>query len=126
MGAVLIYSGDFERGGEILNRIIPLCFHTPWWYTLGYSLYFCQRNLYNDALFWAESSAVENVYVLLIKAAIYAQLQQHGNAETMLKRIKEGYSDVDISEPGLRELFKADAIVNELLTALEKLVQVTG
>lgn len=126
MGAVLIYSGDFERGGEILNRIIPLCFHTPWWYTLAYSLYFYQRNLYDDALLWAESSAVENVYVFIIKAAIYAKLQRHGNAEAMLKRIKEDYSDVDISEPGLKEIFKSDGIVNELLPALDKLVQVAG
>src|SRR5690606_41708288 len=108
------------------RRSSDLCFHTPWWYTLAYSLYFYQRNLYDDALLWAESSAVENVYVFIIKAAIYAKLQRHGNAEAMLKRIKEDYSDVDISEPGLKEIFKSDGIVNELLPALDKLVQVAG
>jgi TolB-like protein len=39
MGAMLIYAGDFENGVKILDKVVKLNSHLPWWQILSYSFY---------------------------------------------------------------------------------------
>ena len=121
MGAMLIYTGEFERGVKILDKVITLNSHFPWWHVLSYSYYSYHREFYHDALFWAERVTADNFYVYLIKAAAYSQLEQYDDAAKMLNCVKAKYNFVDISKHGLRKMYKSEVLVDEILHGLNKL-----
>src|SRR5688572_2323478 len=124
MGAMLIFAGDFENGVKILDKVVKLNSHLPWWQILSYSFYSYHRTFYADAIFWAERVNMNVAWIPLIKAAAYAQLDQPEKGRAFLDQLKRQFPFVDLSEAGLKKLFSSDKIVKEVMNGVEKLVLV--
>jgi hypothetical protein len=124
MGAMLIFAGDFENGVKILDKVVKLNSHLPWWQILSYSFYSYHRTFYADAIFWAERVNMNVAWIPLIKAAAYAQLDQPEKGRAFLDQLKRQFPFVDLSEAGLKKLFSSDKIVKEVMNGVEKLVVV--
>ena len=121
MGAMLIYAGDFENGVKILDKVVKLNSHLPWWQILSYSFYSYHRKFYADAIFWAERVNMNVAWIPLIKAAAYAQLDQPEKGQVLLDQLKRQFPFVAISEAGLKKLFTSDKLVKEIMSGLKKL-----
>jgi len=121
MGAMLIYAGDFENGVKILDKVVKLNSHLPWWQILSYSFYSYHRQFYADAVFWAERVNMNVAWIPLIKAAAYAQLDQTEKGQLMLDQLKRQFPFVSVSEAGLKKLFSSDKLVKEIMNGLKKL-----
>jgi TolB-like protein len=121
MGAMLIFAGDFENGVKILDKVVKLNSHLPWWQILSYSFYSYHRTFYADAIFWAERVNMNVAWIPLIKAAAYAQLDQPEKGRIFLDQLKRQFPFVDLSETGLKKLFSSDKIVKEVMHGVEKL-----
>lgn len=121
MGAMLIYAGDFENGVKILDKVVKLNSHLPWWQILSYSFYSYHRKFYADAIFWADRVNINVAWIPLIKAAAYAQLDQPDKGQAWLDQVKRQFPFVSISEVGLKKLFTSDKLVAELISGLKKL-----
>ncbi|HEX6223590.1 MAG TPA: hypothetical protein VFZ52_04230 [Chryseolinea sp.] len=121
MGAMLIFAGDFENGVKILDKVVKLNSHLPWWQILSYSFYSYHRTFYADAIFWAERVNMNVAWIPLIKAAAYAQLDQPEKGRVFLDQIKQQFPSIDLSETGLKKLFTSDKLVKDVLNGVEKL-----
>jgi TolB-like protein len=121
MGAMLIYAGNFEKGVKILDKVVKLNSHLPWWQILSYSFYSYHRQFYADAIFWAERVNMNVAWIPLIKAAAYGQLDQPEKGQVLLDQVKQQFPFVAISEAGLKKLFTSDKLVNEIMNGLKKL-----
>ena len=121
MGAMLIYAGDFENGIKILDKVVKLNSHLPWWQILSYSFYSYHRKFYADAIFWAERVNMNVAWIPLIKAVSYANLDQPEKGQILLDQLKRQFPFVALSEMGLKKLFTSDKLVNEIMGGLGKL-----
>ena len=121
MGAMLIYAGDFENGVKILDKVVKLNSHLPWWEILSYSFYSYHRKFYADAIFWAERVNMNVAWIPIIKAAAYSQLDQPEKGQVILDQLKRQFPFVTISEAGLKKLFTSDKLVTEIMSGLKKL-----
>ena len=121
MGAMLIYAGDFENGVKILDKVVKLNSHLPWWQILSYSFYSYHRQFYADAIFWAERVNMNVAWIPLVKAAAYAQLDQPEKGQAQLDQVKRQFPFVAISDAGLKKLFTSDKLVREIMSGLKKL-----
>ncbi|HEY3405611.1 MAG TPA: tetratricopeptide repeat protein [Ohtaekwangia sp.] len=123
MAALMIYAGNYEDGVNILDKVIKLNPHLPWWQTMSYSYYSYYREFYADALFWAERIKVNVVWTPIIRTAAYAQLDQMDKAHEMLTEFKTLYPTVALHEREvLKRYFHTDDLVNKLEVGLAKLV----
>ena len=122
MGAMLIYAGDFENGVKILDKVVKLNSHLPWWQILSYSFYSYHRKFYADAIFWAERVNMNVAWIPIIKAAAYSQLDQPEKAQVLLDQVKRQFPFVAISETGLKKLFTSDKLVIEIMSGLKKFI----
>ncbi|HYI78032.1 MAG TPA: hypothetical protein VEW65_10470 [Chryseolinea sp.] len=121
MGAILIYAGEFEIGGKTLEKAVKLNTHLPWWQILSYSYFLYHRQLYRDALRWADRSFKSIVWVPLVKAASYGQLGQIENGMVILDEMKKQFVFEDLSVDGMKRIFSSDKILKEILDGLRKL-----
>jgi len=122
MGAMLIYAGDFENGVKILDKVVKLNSHLPWWQILSYSFYSYHRKFYADAVFWAERVNMNVAWIPIIKAAAYSQLDQPEKGQVLLDQVKRQFPFVAISEAGLKKLFTSDKLLLEIMSGLKKLI----
>ena len=121
MGAMLIYAGQFESGAKILEKAVNLNPHLPWWQSLSYSYYLYHQRLYQDALRWADRTNKNIVWVPLVKAASYGQLDQLENGVILLDDMKKQFAFEDLSMDGLKRIFNSDKILKEIMDGLQKL-----
>ena len=121
MGAMLIYAGDFENGVKILDKVVKLNSHLPWWQILSYSFYSYHRKFYADALFWADRVAINVAWIPLIKAAAYAHLDQPEKGRILLEQLKKQFPFVILTEDGLKKLLTSEKLVKELANGISKL-----
>ena len=121
MGAMLIFAGDFENGVKILDKVVKLNSHLPWWQILSYSFYSYHRKFYADAIFWAERVNINVAWIPLIKAASYAQLDQPEKGQVYLAQLKRQFPFVTLTETGLKNLFTSDKLVTEIMNSLKTL-----
>jgi len=121
MGAIQIYAGDFENGVKILDKVVKLNSHLPWWQILSYSFYSYHRKFYADALFWADRVNMNVAWIPIIKTASYAQLDQMEKAQGCLVQLKRQFPFVTLTEAGLKKIFTAETLVQDLMTGLARL-----
>jgi tetratricopeptide (TPR) repeat protein len=121
MGAMLIFAGDFENGVKILDKVVKVNSHLPWWQILSYSFYSYHRKFYADAIFWAERVNMNVAWIPLIKAAAYGQLDQPEKGQIYLDQLKHQFPFVTLNETGLKKLFTSDKLVAEIMSGLKPL-----
>lgn len=127
MGAFLIYSGNFERGIEMLDHVIKLIPALPWWQMMAYSCYGFYRGNYNDVLFWADRVTVNFIWLPVLKAASYAELNQCERVIETLKQFNDAFPDISLSDRGvLNKVFFTDKLVQRLEGGIMKALAHVG
>jgi tetratricopeptide (TPR) repeat protein len=121
MGAIMIYAGEFESGVKVLDKVVKLNSHIPWWQTLSYSFYSYHRKFYADALFWADHVNMNVAWIPVIKTASYAQLDQMEKAQASLSQLKRQFPYIALTEQGLKKIFTSEILIKDLMIGLAKL-----
>ena len=121
MGALMIFAGEFEQGIQTLDSVTNLHPGLPWWQIIGYSFYSYYRKFYSDALFWIDRVEMNVIWKPIIKAASFAQLDQLGEARTILKQMKKDFPAIDLlHQDTLNHFFYSDALVSEVKRGIMK------
>ncbi len=82
---------------------------------MGYSCYAFYRGNYNDVLFWADRVKVNFVWLPILKAASYAELNQCERVNETLKQFSDAFPDISLSDQGvLNKIFFNDKLVHKL------------
>lgn len=123
MASLLIYAGSFEAGVKMLDKVVKLNPYMPWWHTMSYSYYSFYRDFYADALFWSNRIKTNAVWIPIVKAASFAQLDQLDKAFGMVEDFKTFYPSINLNDrEHLRNLFFSDVLVQKLESGLKKIL----
>jgi TolB-like protein len=122
MGFALTCAGEFEKGFKLLNDSILLNPFYPWWFNVGFVLYFLHKKEYKEALYWAEKiNMPEILWDSLLKATALAHLNRTDEAKRSLEELIQLIPDTGIQVKDIMESFLLSEDVNrEILEGLRK------
>jgi tetratricopeptide (TPR) repeat protein len=121
MGGILIFAGQFESGSKFMTKAIKLNVRLPWWQTLSLGYYAYHKKRYSEALLWADRTNRNLIWVSLLKAASYAQLDQPEEGNLILDQMRQQFAIDHLSEEKLKVTFSSEVLLTEILGGLKKL-----
>lgn len=124
LGFCLICAGRYEQGYSLLSESIQVNPYYQWWFNAGLSIYYFQKNEYEDAIYWAEKMQGQSVpWELLLKAASYAEMNNLNTARTCTHELLQIIPDLSNSLRSILGSFlQSEELINRLLIALKKVI----
>lgn len=122
IGACLIFAGEYERGIKMLDESVHLNPYYQWWFNGGLSFYYFKKEMYDDAIYWAEKMNMENVpWELLIKTASFAEMNNMEEAKQNCVKLKQQFPYIEnILEPYVNAFLLDTALTKKIYDAVMK------
>jgi hypothetical protein len=88
IGMLLMLSGDWQRGAELVEETLPFAVHVPAWHYTAFAFRYLQTRQYGEALQWALKIDAPNWWVAPMTVAASAELAgRHDIAAREVKRL---------------------------------------
>jgi len=122
LGFVLICAGEFEKGFAWLNDSVLNNPFFPWWFNVGFALYFLLKKNYGEALHWAEQiDRPEILWDPMLRACALGHLDRTKEALKNLELLKQLVPDAGNHVKDIIESFLlSQEVNNEILGGLQK------
>ena len=122
VGFALICLGEFERGIVLIKESVQYNPFSPWWFNLGFSLYYFYKEQYHDALHSAERMYMHQVpWDALLKASSLSKMDRNEEAAVYIRGLVRSISATGRSVKEYIGVFLfSEELINELYDGLVK------
>lgn len=120
IGFCLICCGEFEKGYSMLNDSIQLNPFYQWWFNAGLSIYYFNREEWDEACYWAQKMQPRHIpWALILMTAAASKQGKKKNTE-MLREELQNHITMQELKPAIYSFILDDRVCEKLYESIRK------